>query len=88
MLGISEREEVISALEKLVSYVQKQVDKIGIFFFFFFFLLLGLHPWHMETPRLGVELELQLLAYATATSNAGLEPHLRPAPQLMAMSDL
>ena len=24
----------------------------------FFFFLLGLHPWHMEVPRLGVELEL------------------------------
>ena len=23
--------------------------------------------WHMEVPRLGVEWELQLLAYATAT---------------------
>ena len=29
---------------------------------------LGLHPWHMEIPRLGVESELQLLAYATATA--------------------
>ena len=25
-------------------------------------------PWHMEVPRLGVESELQLLAYATATA--------------------
>ena len=32
---------------------------------FFFFLGLGL--WHMEFPRLGVKLELQLLAYITAT---------------------
>ena len=31
---------------------------------------LGLHPWHMEVPRLGVELELQLLAYVTATATA------------------
>lgn len=29
---------------------------------------LGLHPWHMEVPRLGVELELQSLAYARATA--------------------
>ena len=35
---------------------------------FFFFSLLGLHLWHMEDPRLGVELELQLPAYATATA--------------------
>ena len=29
------------------------------------FLFLGLHPQHMEVPRLRVELELRLLAYAT-----------------------
>ena len=28
----------------------------------------GLHPWHMEVPRLGVESEPQLLAYTTATA--------------------
>ena len=28
---------------------------------------LGLHLWRMEVPRLGVELELQLLACVTAT---------------------
>ena len=27
-------------------------------FFFVFFVFLGLHPWHMEVPRLGVESEL------------------------------
>ena len=26
------------------------------------------HLWHMDVPRLGLELELQLLAYATATA--------------------
>ena len=31
--------------------------------FFFFLVFLGPHPGHMEVPRLGVELELQLLAY-------------------------
>ena len=39
----------------------------GILFFFFFFFL-GLHLWHMEVPRLGVESELQLTAYTTATA--------------------
>ena len=29
---------------------------------------LGPRLWHMEVPRLGVELELQLLAYTTATA--------------------
>ena len=32
------------------------------------FFFLGLRLTHMEVPRLGVELELQLLAYATATA--------------------
>ena len=36
------------------------------FFFFFFFGFLGLHPRHMEVPRLGVQSELQLPAYPTA----------------------
>ena len=35
---------------------------------FFIFVFLGLHPQHMEVPTLGVELELQLPAYATATA--------------------
>ena len=32
-----------------------------------FFVFLGLNPWHMEVPRLGVKSKLQLPAYATAT---------------------
>ena len=43
-----------------------------LFLFLFSFLLLGLHPQHMEVPRLGVKLELQLLAYATATAMSDL----------------
>ena len=35
---------------------------------FFSFFVLGLHVHHMEVPGLGVELELQLLAYTTATA--------------------
>ena len=34
----------------------------------FLFVFLGPHLWHMEVPRLGVESELQLLAYTTATA--------------------
>ena len=40
----------------------------SLYFFFFFCLFLGPHPRHMESPRLGVELELQLLTYTTATA--------------------
>ena len=43
----------------------KQILVVTIFFFFVF---LGPHPQHMEVPRLGVELELQLPAYPTATA--------------------
>ena len=32
------------------------------------FVFLGLHPWHMEVPRLGVEWDLQPLTYTTATA--------------------
>ena len=32
---------------------------------FFFFWFLGLHLWHVEVSRLGVELALQLPAYTT-----------------------
>ena len=38
------------------------IEKMNLFFF------LGLHPWHMEFPRLGVTSELQLLTYTTATA--------------------
>ena len=38
------------------------------FFFSSFFSFLGLHVHHMESSTLGVELELQLLAYTTATA--------------------
>ena len=53
-----------------------------LFFFFFFFL--GPHPWHMEGPRLGVQLELQpqplgiqatSVTYTTAPGNAGSLTH-------------
>ena len=45
----------------------------GLLFFcflllFLFFVFLGPHLQHMEVPMLGVELELQLPAYTTATA--------------------
>ena len=42
----------------------KNTDRI----FFFLFAILGPNLRHMEVPRLGAELELQLLAYTTATA--------------------
>ena len=47
-----------------------------MFGFLFFFFYLGPHLQHVEVPRLAVKSEPQLLAYATATANAGSEPHL------------
>ena len=55
---------------------------------YFFSFYLGLHPWCMEVPRLGVESELHLPAYTTATANVGSEPSLRPTSQLMATANL
>ena len=39
-----------------------------LFYFFVFLPFLGLLPGHMEVPRLGVQSELKLLAYTTATA--------------------
>ena len=55
---------------------------------FLFFSPLEPHLWHMEVPRLGVELELQLPAYTTATAMRDASPicnlhhSLRP-PQIL-----
>ena len=38
----------------------------------FSFHFLGLHPWHMEVPRLWVKSELQLLGYTTAIARQDL----------------
>ena len=40
-----------------------------IILYIYFFDFLGLPPRHVEVPRLGIQLELQLLAYTTATSD-------------------
>ena len=46
----------------------------GGYFFILFFCFLGPHQQRMEVSRLGVESELQLLAYATATATATATP--------------
>ena len=48
----------------------------GDLFFFFF----GLHPRHMEVPRLGVKSELQLPAYPRATAQPDLSRICHPHP--------
>ena len=49
---------------------QEVGELMDFLFVCLFVCLLGLHIWHMVVPRLGVELELQLLAYTIAHSNA------------------
>ena len=44
----------------------------SLFFVFVFFVFLGPHAWHMDVPRLGVQSELQLLDYTTATATRDL----------------
>ena len=75
---------------------QKKKKKIEVYkqlFFSFFFLsfccccFLGLHPQHMEIPRLGVESELQPQPHHR-NSNARSELRLWPTPQLTATPDL
>ena len=39
-----------------------------LLWFWFLSVFLGLHPPHMGVPRLGVQSELELLAYTTATA--------------------
>ena len=46
-----------------------EVVKLEFFFFFFFLVFIGPQPQHMEVPRLGVESEVQLLAYTTSPKN-------------------
>ena len=48
--------------------LRKAVILIVFCFVLSFLFFLGLHPQHMEVPRLGVESELQLPACATATA--------------------
>ena len=54
-------------------------------FFSFLFFFLEPYLWHMEVPRLGVELELQLLACTIAIAMWDLR---RVYTQLMAITDL
>ena len=67
-------------LKNALCYSEVQRSFQVVLFFAFFFFLFGPHLRHMEVPkRLGVELELQLPAYATATAMPDLshicDPH-------------
>ena len=51
-----------------VFLMASDVEHLFMRLFAFFFFSLGLCPWHMEVPKLGVQSELQLPAYVTATA--------------------
>ena len=57
-----------------IVYFFKKIKYFQIYFLFFF-RFLGLHLWHLEVLRLGVELELHLMAYTTVHGNAGSLTH-------------
>ena len=42
----------------MVAHMFKSAKSFDIVYFFWWRVSLGLHLWHMEAPRLGVQLEL------------------------------
>ena len=54
------------------TYMGPRTPFLSLSPFFFFFCFLGLHKQHMEVPKLGVKLELQLLVKVTATATQDL----------------
>ena len=71
-------------------YINRSMDKENMvyiyttdFFGFVCFCFLGLHLQHVEVPRLVVELELQLLACATATQDLSHFCNLHHSTQAM-----
>ena len=58
---------------------------ILFYFTFYFILFLGPYPWHMEVPRLGVELAPASPCHSHR--NARSELRLWPTPQLTATPD-
>ena len=70
-LMISNIEPIFMSLLVIPMSLKKYLFKSFVHFtylFIYLFAFLGLHVWHMEVPRLGVESDLQLPAYTTATA--------------------
>ena len=51
-----------------VCFVQEEYNDSDFIYLFIYLCFLGLHLQHMEVSKLGVESELQLSTYATATA--------------------
>ena len=63
-LNCGRRKQLQTCLRRRVCLL----ETVFILFYFFNVCFLGLHLQHMEGPRLGVQSELQLPAYTTATA--------------------
>ena len=59
-------------MEARAPFFAPLLEWFSCFIMKYVFCFLELHLWHVEIPRLGVELELQLPAYATATATQDL----------------
>ena len=57
------------------------------YFILFYFTFLGPHLWHMGVPRLGVESELQVLAYTAATATRDPSHYLQTTLHHVAAPD-
>ena len=56
----------------LIPNIRRDVFNISLLSIVFTFIYLHLHPQHMEVPKLGVESEIQLWAYARAIATWAL----------------
>ena len=71
--GVSVCKQLLMPRKKVPKQTKPLENFILISFLFFFFLcFLGPHLWPKEVTRLGIELELQLLAYATVIATQNL----------------
>ena len=67
----------------------KRACILSIIYLSIYFFFLGLHLRHMEVPRPGAILELQLLAYTTAMQDPGCVCNLHhSSPQLWTLNPL
>ena len=56
----------------LIACLSSPFLNFDLFIYLFIICFLGLHAQHMEVPRLGAQLELQLPAYTTAIAMRNL----------------
>ena len=62
------QKNVLTAFDEVFSYWLLKL--LTFFFFFFCFFFLGVHPQHMEVPRLGVKSESSACTTATETPDS------------------